>query len=98
MNVKETVLAEGGYDTEDKLLKDIYLLNTLAKIEHYSAECEFFEKKYLITLKEFKKFLHKGKGKEDFEKENDLEDWEFAANALIWWGKKMKELKIAKTN
>lgn len=42
-----------------------------------------------------KKHLHAVKGKEDFEKENDLEDWEFVCNALIWWEDKLRALRNA---
>lgn len=44
MKVKESILAEEGYSSEKNLLRDSYLLQALAKIEQYRAECEFFEK------------------------------------------------------
>jgi len=40
--------------------------------------------------------IHNVKGKEDFQKEEDLEDWEFANKALKWWEKKLKELRLVK--
>lgn len=39
--------------------------------------------------------LHKNKGTEDFEKEEDLEDWGFVKKALNWWENKAKELRLA---
>jgi len=32
--------------------------------------------------------LRAKKGSEDFEKEEDLDDWEFAEAALRWWSEK----------
>ncbi len=93
MKVKESILE--GYASEEGLLRDVYLLQALTKIEQYGAECEFFEKKYSVDLKTFERQLHRDKGKENFQKEEDLEDWEFAHNALYWWEKKLKELRRA---
>ncbi len=70
-------------------------MEALTKIEQYRAECEFFENKYGMDLKTLERQLHKDKGKENFEKEEDLEDWEFAKKALNWWEKKLKELRLA---
>ncbi len=95
MKVKESILAEEGYSSEKNLLRDLYLLEALTKIEQYRAECEFFEKKYDMDLKTLERQLHKDKGQENFEKEEDLEDWEFAKKALNWWEKKLKELRLA---
>ena len=95
MTVKEHIIIEEGYPSFEKMLEDVYFLNTLSKKEHYKAEVEFFENKYGVKLYEFKKKLHSVKGKEDFIKEEDLEDWEFAVNALKWWTKKAKEFKNA---
>lgn len=96
MKVKERILAEKGYASEKDLLKDLYLLEALAKVEQYQAECEFFEKKYGMDLKMFEQQLHKKRGIEDFGKEDNLNDWEFAHNALNWWKRKLKELRLAK--
>jgi len=53
MKVKEAILAEEGYASEKSMLKDVYLMNALAKIEQYRAECEFYEKKYGMSRKVF---------------------------------------------
>lgn len=94
MTFSESVLSEKGYFSEEEMLKDVYFLNALSKIEQYKAEVGFFEKKYKTDLKSFEKMIHKTKGKEDFIKENDLDDWVFAISALKWWSKKAKEIKI----
>jgi len=91
-NLKE-ILQKEGYNCPDELLRDWSLITGLSKIEQYKAECEFFKKKYGMNLEELETFLHKEKGKENFEKEEDIEDWEFSVNALRWWEKKVKELE-----
>lgn len=96
MKVKEQILAEVGYVSEKSLLSDIYRLNAMAKVEQYRAECEYFEHKYGMNINKFEKQLHKDKGSEDFQKEDDLQDWEFASNALRWWKEKLKDLEVAK--
>ncbi len=95
MTVKEHILIEEAYSSSEKMLEDVYFLHTLSKKEQYKAEIEFFEKKYGVRLSEFKKKLRNVRGRENFNKEDDLEDWEFAANALKWWTKKAKEFKNA---
>jgi len=96
MEIKEAILAEKGYLSEKSMLADFYFLNAMAKVEQYRAECEYFEHKYGLPLKKFEKQLHKNKGKEDFQQEDDLQDWEFASTALKLWTKKLKDLQIAK--
>ncbi len=95
MTVKENIFIEEGYFSPENMLKEVYLLNTLSKKEQYNAEIEFFEKKYNMKFYEFEKQIHSKKGKENFRKEEDLEDWEFAISALKWWTEKAKELKNA---
>ncbi len=60
----------------------------LSIIEEYRAECDYFSQKYGATRKEFEDSLRAKKGSEDFEKEEDLDDWEFAEAALRWWSEK----------
>lgn len=52
----------------------------------------FFEHKYSAK---FEYAFRQIKGEENFEKEEDLDDWEFAFNALKWWDKKANELRIS---
>jgi hypothetical protein len=61
---------------------------TLSRIDEYRAECAHFSQKYGTTRKEFEDSLRAKKGSEDFEKEKDLDDWEFAEAALRWWSEK----------
>lgn len=91
----EDLILKEGYNSSAELIQDWVLMVAFSKVEQYKTECEFFGKKYRMKLEEFELFLHKEKGKEDFQKEEDLEDWEFALNALQWWEKKVKRLKSA---
>jgi hypothetical protein len=93
MNAVEDILLKEGYTSAESLIKDTSYLFALARIEQYKAECEFYENKYRTKVKKFEQSLHKKVGKEDFQKEEDLEDWEFAVAALAWWTEKAKELK-----
>ena len=98
MKIKESILAEEGYLSEKELTRDVFKLHALAKIEKYQAECDFFQNKYNMDLLALEEQLHKRKGKEEIEKEQDLEDWEFAAQALVWWQNHLEEAKIAQNH
>ncbi|MEA1963676.1 MAG: hypothetical protein U9O41_00875 [Candidatus Aerophobetes bacterium] len=100
MSVKKVndVLKQEGYGSSDEFLKDSALLISLARRDQYQAEYDFFAKKYRMEVEEFERLLHQKRGKEDFKKEKDLEDWQFAEAALQWWEEKIKGLKSAKTS
>ena len=72
------ILFEHGYLSPDDALKDWSVMIALSRIDLFRAEKESFENKYKKSLDSYEKDLHAVIGKEDFEKENDLEDWEFA--------------------
>jgi len=87
------VLFREGYDSSKAFIRDWALLVFLSRVEQYRAECDFFQKKYGMRMEEFKSYLHKESGGEDFKKEDDINDWEFSIKALKWWEKKIKELQ-----
>jgi len=93
-SINEVLLRE-GYGSPHALIKDWALIVALSKLEKYRAECDFFQKKYGTTLEDFEAQLHRERGQEDFEKEDDINDWEFSLEALKWWEKKIKELQDA---
>lgn len=93
MTINENILIEKGTLSPEKMLREVFFLNILSKTEQYKAEIEFFKKKHNMRFDDFEKQVHGHKGKEDFKKEEDLEDWEFAIRALDWWTKKSEELK-----
>ena len=89
------LLRREGYSSQSELMQDWALLLALSRLEQYRAECEYLERKYGMQPDEFEKLIHGEKGREDFEQEEDLEDWEFCLNALKWWKAKIKELQGA---
>ena len=95
MNATTQVLLEDGYRSMDDVFRGWALMTAMSKLEQYRAECESLAKKHGRTLAEFESAAHAVKGREDFDTEDDLEDWEFAAQALVWWQAKIEELRIA---
>jgi hypothetical protein len=95
MEPVEEILLKEGYESKDEIIRENALMIALTKAEFYKSECDLFRSRYGSTLIEFDSLLHDGKGKEDFKKEEDYEDWEFAESALIWWSKKILEIKNA---
>lgn len=98
MSATTEVLLEAGYSSADELVQDWALMIAMSKIEQYQAECEFFEKKYGAKFNDVEQLAHKAKGTESFKQEDDLEDWEFAKQALGWWQTQVKELGNAAAN
>ena len=93
MDSLNEVLLREGYGSPRALMKDWALIVALSKVEQYRAECDFFQKKYGMTMEDFESHLHGERGSENFEKEDDINDWEFSLEALKWWEKKIKELQ-----
>jgi len=89
------VLLNAGYHSTDELLQGWALMVALSKLDQYRAECEFFANKYQQSYAEFAQRVHGQTGREDFEQEEDLEDWDFAFHALNWWKTKVEELRFA---
>ena len=58
------------------LSKDAVFLFILSKIDQYKGEKEFFKNKYKQDFQEVEREAHSIKGREDFQLEEDLEDWE----------------------
>jgi len=92
-NIVKDILLEDGYSSPDDLLKDWVSFAALSRIEQYRSEKEHFEERYGMSLETFGDELHAQKGVENFEQEGDLEDWEFACKALIWWEDKFREIQ-----
>jgi hypothetical protein len=92
------ILSKEGYTSPEHFVRDSALLIALSKIDQYRAECDLFKEKYRMELEDLEAGLRKTKGVEDFEKEEDLEDWEFALVALKWWQEKADELRASKAD
>ena len=94
--VEEVFLRE-GYISQAEALSDWALFLAMSKVEQYRADCEFFERKHGMRHEEFEQSIHACKGQEDFEKEEDLDDWEFSIDAVKWWQSKVRELQNAES-
>jgi hypothetical protein len=95
METIKEVLSKEGYVSSDEFARDGVQVLALSRIEQYRAEAEYYQKKYGMTFAEYVSSLRTLKGEENFTREADLEDWEFALSALKWWEGKVKELQDA---
>ena len=95
MNATTQVLLEDGYRSTDEVFHGWALMARDVETGTLPGECESLAKKHGRTLDEFESTTHAVKGREDFGAEEDLEDWEFAAHALVWWQAKIEELHVA---
>ena len=89
------ILLEEGYRSTEDVLRGWALLTAMSRVEQYRAECEALQKKHGISLAGFERAAHAIKGQEDFAVEDAIDDWEFAAEALMWWQSKVEELRVA---
>lgn len=94
LEIVKEVLSREGFNSVETFARDWAYILSLSKLDQYRSEIEGFENKYGISLGEFYSLIHTEKGREDFKKEEDLEDWEFAVNALKWWEEKLKGLQV----
>jgi len=95
MTIATDILIEEGYTSTDELVQEWSLMVALTKVEQYQAECMYFQQKYQTSLADFEQRLHAVKGIEAFEKEEDLDDWEFAINSLKWWQARVQDMQNA---
>ena len=89
------IIKNEGYSSSDAFVRDAAYLVALSKLEQFRAECQFFEHKYGMALDAFINKLKGSKEREDFEQEEDLEDWRFAAQTAEWWEQKAREIRSA---
>lgn len=82
----------GDAENKEELVKEISLLIALSKRDRYKLENDKFEQKYQMSIDNFEKMLHSQKNHEEYDKENDLDDWEFAIASQNWWEKGIEEL------
>lgn len=88
----DLILEKSGDVNKEELVKEISLLIALSKRDKYQLECKKFEQKYQTSFAHFEKQLHSQQNKEDYAKESDLDDWEFAISSRSWWEKRIKDL------
>ncbi len=82
-----------GINDMEALLENEAIMLLLAKESKYRAEYSRFKAKYHSEFEPFRKKIE-ASGKEDFAIEDDLMDWEFAANALETIQQKKKALGV----
>ncbi len=93
MTVAE-ILSKAG-ESESEALREHAIFLCMSKISRYEAESERFQKKYGESFDSFRKQIRSGDKKEDFIKEDDFLDWEYATTALSYWRDCLEELRSA---
>ena len=88
----DSILEKSNGIRREDALKEFSLLIALSKRDKYKTECQKFKHKYQMNFEHFETNLHSLKNQEDYEKECELDDWEFAKTSLNWWEQKIKEL------
>jgi len=88
----DLILEKSSDMNKEEFAKEISLLIALSKRDKYQLECAKFQQKYQASFDDFEKLLHSQKNQEDYTKESDLDDWEFAISSRNWWEKRIKEL------
>ena len=87
-----SILEKSNGISKEEALAEFSLLIALSKRDKYKMECQKWGNKYQMSFEEFEKNLHAHKNQEDYEKESDLDDWEFAISSLKWWQDRIEEL------
>ncbi len=91
----QSILNDGGIQSESEALKNQAWVITLSKISKYEAEIRKYKNKYKTPFTEFEKKLNKQKNEENFEIEDDYLDWKFAENSLKTWSERKNLLSNA---
>jgi len=86
-------LAAGGFSSLEAAAWEVSLTIALSKVSAYERECAHFRRKYDQPLEAFQKSIEAMRGDEDFVREDDLADWEFAERALQLWQKRVEILR-----
>jgi len=88
-----TILNDLGFkNIEEAALQQAELV-ILSKISKYKAEYSFFKNKYNSEFNLFNAELQGKSNEENFEVENDLLDWQFAARSLEKYQEQYKALQ-----
>ena len=93
--VMAEALAAGEFSSHETAAWEVSLTVALSKVSSYERECAHFRRKYDQPLEAFQKSLEAMRGHEDFTREDDLADWEFAEGALQLWQKRVEILRHA---
>jgi hypothetical protein len=93
--VMAEALAAGGFSSLEAAAWEVSLTVALSKVSAYERECAHFRRTYGQPLEVFQKSIEEMRGHEDFSREDDLADWEFAERALQLWQKRVEILRHA---
>ena len=89
IQIATPILSEFGFSSIKELVTEQLILMLQSKIGHYEAECKMLESRY---GRPFEIAATGELGREDFEKDDDLNDWRFAREAVSLYQKKMQEI------
>lgn len=95
VETSEAILSQFGYKDLKAFVKRHASLLLLAKIEKYESEVRQFEDKYRTDFEALSRKVDQVEDQEDFEVEDDLLDWRFAAEALVRLRRQKQELENA---
>jgi len=77
----------------ENILKGYAISTIYSKIDKYRSESNHFERKYRCDYQQFKNRVEAMENKENFKWEDDLMDWQFAVENIIYWQNKLKEIE-----
>jgi hypothetical protein len=94
MQMATPLLSEFGFSTVKELVREQLSLMLQAKISHYSAENSLYESRCGGSFDDVCTKAY-STGHEDFERDDILNDWRFAREAIELYRGKLKELQSA---
>jgi|GEM_PF-4406244 len=89
IQVATPILSEFGFSGVKELVTEQLMLMLQSKIGHYEAECKVIESR---VGQPFEVASLVESGSEDFEKDDSLNDWRFAREAVVLYQKKMQDI------
>ena len=91
----EAIISQFGFKDLKSFIKNQALLMLVAKIDKFEAENRRYEARYKTSFTDFRKKMEEMHGMEDFDKEDDYLDWQFAVEARERLYKQKLELENA---
>ena len=89
IQVASPILSEFGFSSIKDLVTEQLVLMLQSKIGHYEAECNAIQSRF---GRPFEAVAIVEPNSEDFDKDDALNDWRFAREALALYQKKMQEI------
>jgi hypothetical protein len=79
----KSLMKELAVADPSEIIRDSLVIEILCKVSDFSDEVKHFEEKYGKKFNEFNREYEAGE--EDFEKYDDLMEWEFAQQGKSYW-------------